>query len=92
MAEFQGVKLTTDNNKTHETLLMICQKNKKMIAPIGTAAEREAILTSAKKKIIWFWQEFDPKIQVMRSFVIQAMFAISHTSSPKRYYNMKMKT
>ena len=71
---------------------MICQKNKKMIAPIGTAAEREAILTSAKKKIIWFWQEFDPKIQVMRSFVIQAMFAISHTSSPKRNYNMKMKT
>ena len=23
------MKLTTDNNKTHETLLMICQKNKK---------------------------------------------------------------
>ena len=54
-----------------------------MIAPIGTAAGRKAILKCAKKNIIWFWQEFDPKIQVIRSFVIQAMFAISHTSSPK---------
>ena len=63
-----------------------------MIAPIGTAAGRKAILKCAKKNIIWFWQEFDPKIQVIRSFVIQAMFAITHTSSPKRNHNMKMKT
>ena len=78
----QGVKLTTSNNKTHETLY-ICQKNKKAIAPIGTAAGRKAIMKSAEKKMIWFWQELDPQIQVIHSFIIQAMFAISHTSSTK---------
>ena len=34
--------------------------------------------------MVWFWQEFDPQIQVIRSFIIQATFAMSHTSSPKR--------
>ena len=49
-AELQGVKLATGNNKTQETLCIICQKNKKGIAPIGTAAGRKAILKSADKK------------------------------------------
>ena len=86
------MKLTTGNKKTHETLCIICQKNKKGIGPIGTAAGRKAILKSAEKNMIWFWQEFDPQIQMIHSFIIQAMFAISHTSSPKWNHNMKMKT
>ena len=45
----QGVKLTTDNNKTHETLCIICQKNRKGIAPTRAAARRKAILKSAEK-------------------------------------------
>ena len=40
-AELEGVK-------THKTLCIICQKNKKRIAPIRTAAGRKAILKSAK--------------------------------------------
>ena len=51
-AKLQGVKLTTSNNKTHEMLCIICQKNKKAIAPIGTAAGRKAIMKSAEKR--WF--------------------------------------
>ena len=46
-AELEGVK-------THKTLCIICQKNKKRIAPIRTAAGRKAILKSAKKNTIWF--------------------------------------
>ena len=49
-AELQAGKLTTGNNKTHETLFIICQKNKKRIAPIGTAPGKKAILRVPKKK------------------------------------------
>ena len=48
--DLQGVKLTNGNNKTHETLCVICQENKKGIAPIGTAAGRKTILKSVDKK------------------------------------------
>ena len=89
--ELQGVKLITNNNKTHEMLCIICQKNKKEIPSIGIAAGRKIILKSAEKKMIWFWQEFDPQIQVIHLFIIQAIFAISHKSSPKRNHSMKMK-
>ena len=87
----QGVKLITNNNKTHETLCIICQKNKE-IPSIGIAAGRKIILKSAEKKMIWFWQEFDPQIQVIHLFIIQVTFAISHKSSPKRNHSMRMKT
>ena len=43
-AESQGVKLTTGNSKTHETLCIICQKNEKGITPIGTAAGKRQYL------------------------------------------------
>ena len=49
VAEFQGVKVTTGKNKTHETLC-ICQKNKNGISSIRTAAGRKAIIKSAPKK------------------------------------------
>ena len=52
----------------------------------------KAILKIVEKKMIWFWEEFDPQTQVIRSFIIQATFATSHASSPKRKHNIKMKT
>ena len=91
-AELQGVKLTTDNNKTNGTLCITCQKNKKMVAPIGITAGRNTILNSAEKKMIWLLPELDPQIQVIHSFIIHATFAMSHTFSPKRNHKMKMKT
>ena len=91
-AELQGVKLTTDNNKTNGTLCITCQKNKKMVAPIGITAGRNTILNSAEKKMIWLLPELDPQIQVIHSFIIHATFDMSHTFSPKRNHNMKMKT
>ena len=63
-----------------------------MVAPVGIAAGRNTILNSAEKKMIWLLPELDPQIQVIHSFIIHATFAMSHTFSPKRNHNMKMKT
>ena len=88
MVELQGVKLTTGNKKTPKASCVIFQKNKKGVATIGAVVGRKTIFKNAQKKMIWFWQEFYPQIQVIHSFIIQAMFPISHT---KRSYNMKKK-